>query len=115
MRGVRNYQIRKESFEDMREAGRYSRSLEITFRDKTGEHTHKIGPGYSDDIDVYREGSEIYILSRNHNLGYFGLEIFEGSEKVGDMFVESHQVKDILGRDDLAPFNAIKRMAEYIQ
>ena len=115
MRGIRNYQIRKELFEDMHHAGRYNRSLEITFRDKTGEHTHKIGAGYSDDIDVYREGTLTYVLSRNHNLGYFGLEIFEGSEKVGDMFVEAHQVKETIGRDDLAPFTVVKRMAEYIQ
>jgi len=115
VRRLHNYTIKKESFEDMREAGRYNRSLEITFRDRTGVHTHKLSTGYSDDIDVYREGSETYVLSQNQGLGYFGLEVFEGSDKVGDMFVESHQVKDVLGRDDLAPFNAIKRMREYIQ
>jgi len=115
MRRIHNYKIRKESFEDMQSAGRWNPSLEITFRDKAGEHAHKIGAGHSDTLDVYREGSATYILSHNHGLGYFGLEVFNGSEKAGDMFIESHHVKDILGRDDLAPFNTIKRMAEYIQ
>ena len=115
MRRIHNYQIRKESFEDMCKTGRYNRSLEITFRDKTGVHTHKLSAGHSDVLDVYRDGTETYVLSHNESLGYFGLEVFEGSQKTGDMFVESHQVKDILGRDDLASFNAIKRMREYIQ
>ena len=115
MRRIYNYQIRKESFEDMRKAGRYNRSLEITFRDRTGVHTHKLGAGYSDVLDVYRDGTETYVLSHNESLGYFGLEVFEGDQKTGDMFVESHHVQDILGRDDLASFNAIKRMREYIQ
>lgn len=115
MRRIYNYRFRKESFEDMHKAGRWNPALEITFRDKSGEHTVKIGAGHSDVIDVYREGSYTYVLSHHEGLGYFGLEVFDGAEKVGDMFVESHQVKDTIGRDDLVPFNAIKRMAEYIQ
>jgi len=115
MRRVVNYKIRKEPFEKQLAAGRYNPALEITFRDRTGEHTHTIGAGHSDDIDVFREGSFTYVLCRNFGLGYFGLEVFQGSEKVGDMLIESHQVKRTIGRDDLAPFNAIKRMAEYIQ
>ena len=115
MRRVHNYQIRKESFEDMCKARRYNRSLEITFRDRTGVHTHKLGAGHSDILDVYRDGTETYVLSHNEGLGYFGLEVFEGNQKTGDIFVESHQVKDLLGNETLAPFNAIKRMREYIQ
>ena len=80
-----------------------------------GCHTHKIGAGYSDDICMYREGGVTYVLSHNHGLGYFGLEIFEGSDKAGDIFIENHQVKETIGRDDLAPFNTIKQMAAYIQ
>jgi hypothetical protein len=43
-----------------------------------------------------------------------GLEIFEGAEKQGEIFLQEEQVKDVLGRDDLAPFNAIKRLREHI-
>jgi hypothetical protein len=112
---VTRFSIGKESIEDMSKAKRFNRCLEITFHDRTGIHTHKISAGYSDEIHAYREGTITYILSHNHGLGYFGLEVFEGSDKIGDIFIENYQVKETIGRDDLAPFNTIKRMAAYIQ
>ena len=114
MRRVRRYGIQKETHPDMLHAGRYNPCLEITYRDRSGRHTHKLSAGYWDDIDVYRDGSETYILSCNPKLGYIGLEVFEGPDKTGDIFVQEEQVKDVLGRDDLAPFNAIKRLREHI-
>ncbi len=115
MRRLHNYRIRKESYEDMCKAERWNPCLEITFQDRAGVHTHKLSAGHCDVLDVYRDGTETYVLSHNERLGYFGLEVFEGAKKAGDMFVESHQVRDILGSETLAPFNAIKRMREYIE
>jgi len=114
VRKVTNYNISKESFGDMCKAKRFNPCLEITFRDRTGKHTHKLSAGYSDIIHVYREHEETFVLSENSGLGYVGLEVFNGSEKAGDIFLESHQVKEILCRDDLAPFTAIRRLGEYI-
>ena len=114
MRRINNFTIDKESTEDMVNAGRFNPSLEITFRDKTGKHTHKLSVGYSDVLDVYREGLETYILSTNSRFGYIGLEIFEGADKSGDIFLERHHVKEVLGRDDLALFTIIKRLKNYI-
>ena len=114
MRRVHRFSIRKEDLFDMLHAGRYHPCLEITYRDRFGKHTHKLSVGYCDDIDVYRSGSETYVLTSNTSLGYFGLEVFDGPDKTGEMFVESEQVEAVLGRDDLAPFNAIKRLREYI-
>ena len=111
-----NFQLSKESFEDMSRAGRFNRSLEITFRDRTGVHTHKISAGYSDDIEVYREHSITYVLSQNRALPYIGLEAFEGSAKVGDLFLQEGQVEEALGAKgcDLAPFTIIRRLSEYV-
>lgn len=114
MRRIHNFRINKESIEDMLHAGRFNPSLEITFRDMSGQHTHKISAGYGDDLDIYREGTETYVLSSNSKLGYIGLEIFEGADKAGAIFLEEHQVKEVLGREDLAPFNTIKRLREHI-
>ena len=114
MRRIRNYSISKENTEDMIQAKRFNPCLKITFRDRSGQHTHKLSAGYDDDLDVYREGSETYILTTNPRLGYIGLEVFKGADKTGEIFVEEHQVKETIGRDDLAPFNAIKRLREYI-
>ena len=114
MRRIYNYSIGKESIEDMIQAKRFNSCLEITFRDRSGQHTHKLSAGYDDDLDVYREGTETYILTTNSRLGYVGLEIFEGPDKTGEFFLEEHQIKETLGRKDLAPFTAIKRLREYI-
>ena len=114
MRRIRNYSIDKESTEDMIRAKRFNPSLEITFRDRSGLHTHKLSAGLDDDLYVYREGAETLVLSTNSKLGYIGLEVFAGADKTGEIFVEEYQVKEILGCKDLAPFNTIKRLREHI-
>jgi hypothetical protein len=111
---INNYSIAKESFWDMLHEKRFNPCIEITFRDRSGKHTHKLSAGYSDDIDVYRDDLDTFILSRNSRLGYVGLEVFEGADKVGEIFLENHQVKEVLECEDLAPVNAIKRLLEYI-
>jgi len=114
MRKIHRYSIGKESTEDMIRAKRFNPCLEITFRDRSGQHTHKLSAGSDDDLDVYREGPETYILTTNPRLGYVGLEVFKGPDKTGEIFVVEHQVIETLGREDLAPFNAIKRLREHI-
>jgi hypothetical protein len=114
MRKIHNYRISKEDFWEMLHAKRHNPCLVITFRDKSGTYAHKLSAGYWDDIDVYREGMETYVLSTNSRLDYVGLEIFEGPEKQGSIFLQGDQIKEALGRDDLAPFNAIKRLREHI-
>ena len=114
MRRIHRYSIGKESTEDMIRAKRFKPSLEITFRDRSGQHTHKLTAGSDDDLDVYREGPETLVLATNSRLGYIGLEVFEGPNKTGEIFVEEHLVIETLGREDLAPFNAIKRLRKHI-
>ena len=114
MRKVNNYTIQKESFENMNNAGRWNPCLEITFRDRTGNHTHKLGAGHQDDIHVYREYGITFILTTNPYLGYVGLEVFEGSEQAGDLFLEYHNLVEVLGRCDLAPFTMIRRLRNHI-
>lgn len=114
MRRIHNYTVSKESFEDMIKANRFNPSLEILFRDKAGKHVHKISAGYDDVIHVYRENADTFILSLNPGLGYVGLEVLDGSEKTGRIFLQGDQVKEILGRDGLVPFTIIKRLKDYI-
>ena len=114
MHRVINFKTSKESTGDMIKAGRFNTCLKITFRNRFGRHTHKLSAGTDDVLDVYREGKETFVLSTNSRLDYSGLEIFEGSEKKGHIFIQGHQVKDVLGSDDLAPFNTIKRLMEHI-
>ena len=114
MRRIHNYTVSKESFDDMIKANRFNPSLEIVFRDKKGKHVGKISAGYDDVIHVYREDADTFILSLNPGLGYVGLEVLEGSEKAGSLFLQGDQVKEILGRDNLAPLTIIKRLKNYV-
>ena len=114
MRRITNFQIQKESFEDACRARRFNPSLQITFRDRTGMHTHKISAGYSDELDVFREDGVTYVLARNNALPYVGLEAFQGHEKVGDLFLQEGQVNEVLGRSNLASVTIIKLLQPYL-
>lgn len=114
MKRVKTCQVREEPIEDARREGRYHPSLEITFRDKTGPHTHRISAGHSDEIHVYREDGVTYVLARNDRLPCIGIEAFQGQDKVGELFLQEGQVQETLGRDDLASFTIIKRLQEYL-
>ena len=115
MRKIHNYRISKEDFWEMLHAKRHNPCLVITFKDKSGSHTHTLSAGYQDDIDVYREGKETFVLSRNPRLEYVGLEVFEGAEKQGSIFLQGYQVKEVLKGENLAPFNALKLLKNLIE
>jgi len=115
---VKNYSIKKESIEDMVKGKRFNPSLEITFTDKTGTYTHKIGAGNSDYKDVYRENGITYLLTRNYGLSYVGLEVFKGNDKLGDIFLQSDwDIDEFLGKNGIekAPYNIIKILDQYIE
>lgn len=114
MRKVINYVISKESIEDMMKAGRFNQCLEIIFWDRSGKHKHKISAGYGDQIYVYREQGETFVVLQNRGLGYIGLETFKGDEALGEIFLEDHQVKEVLGKDGLAPFTIIRKLRGYV-
>ena len=77
-------------------------------------HHHKLSAGYDDDIYVYREHQQTFILTQNPRLGYVGLEVFEADAKSADIFLEAHQVIEVLARDDLAPFTMIRRLLDHL-
>jgi hypothetical protein len=110
-----NYKLTKEPYEEMNEAGRFNPCLEITFRDKKGMHKHKISAGYSDEIYVFRECDETYVLIQNTKLGYVGLEVFEGDDKVGDIFLQGEETGEVLGDDILSGYAIVKLLKEHIQ
>ena len=117
MRRIRNYMIKQESIGDMVKYGRFNPSPEFTFRDKTGVYTHKIGAGTADYKDVYRKHGVTYLLTRNYRLGYVGLEVFKGSENLGEIFLQiDYELDEILGKNGIrkAAYNIIKILDQYI-
>lgn len=114
MKSVKNYSIKKEPIDEMIASGRFNPSLEIVFQDRCGTHRHKLFAGYSDDIHVYREAGLTCILSINNRIGYIGLEVFDGSQPAGDIFLQGGQILETLGRNDLSPFTIIRRLMVFI-
>jgi len=114
MRRITNYRIQKESMEAMVKAQRYHPALEIQIRDRTGTHTHTLSAGYDDVLHVYREGQETYVLSLNPRMGYVGLQVFDGSDEIGGIFLQEGQVEESIGSLDLAPYTIIRRLREYV-
>jgi hypothetical protein len=114
MRRINNYSIFKETTEEMIAGGRFNPCLKITFIDRSGRHTHNVGSGYADDIHAYRNAELTCVLSVNERLGYVGLEVFNGEDAVGDIFLQGDQVTETLGRIDLAPFTIIRKLMESI-
>ena len=114
MKRVKNHCISKESTDEMIAAGRFNPSLEIVFQDRCGIHRHKLSAGYSDNLHVYREGSLTCVLSVNNRMGYVGMEVFDGNQPAGDIFLQGNQVLESLGRNDLSPFTIIRRLMSFI-
>ena len=117
MRTIHNYTTESETFEAQCGAGRYNPATELTYRDKTGKHTVTIGAGTSDDLHLFRDGDHTYLLTINNRLDYVGVEVYSGSDMVGDMFLQAdHEVESVLGRNglDKSPMWIVKTMANHI-
>ncbi len=114
MQHVKNYTIGKESIDDMITVGRFNPSLEITFQDSTGRHTHKISAGYGDEIGVYQDNDETYVISQSPGLSYVGLQVFVGPDIIGEIFVSDHEMAAVIGETDPPEHTLIQRLREYI-
>jgi len=114
MRKLKKYSIRIEPIEDMLNARRFSPCLQITFRDNTGEYTHKIQAGRDDDIYVYQQGDQTFVLNKNKNLGYVGLEVFCNSEWVGNIFLNEFRFEEEFNGNEFSAITLIRRLSEYI-
>ena len=114
MQLAKHYSISKESTDDMIDAGRFNPSLVITFQDGTGRHTHKISAGYGDEIGVYQENDETYVINQSPGLSYVGLQVFTGPDIIGEVFVADHEMAAIFGESDPEEHTLIERLREYI-
>lgn len=104
-----------EDSDRQRQAGRYNPAREISYKIPSMfcHQTVTIGAGTSDELDVFYEGSRLYVLSTNHSLEYIGLEVFEEDDKITSTFCDSStpNIEYLLG---LSSIWAAKRMANWI-
>jgi hypothetical protein len=90
----------------------------LIYRDRGGIHRVTLDAGRADDLHVFREGNETFVLSLNHRLDYAGLQIFDtDGDEIGNIFASvDYEIKEMIGRRglDYDPMTIAKRLAEYI-
>lgn len=69
---IHAYQIIKESFSEMTAAGRYNQGLQL--HRKGVKYT--LASGYNDDIYVWEDNANIFVLNIRPTLSYIGLEVY---------------------------------------
>ncbi|MCK5089491.1 MAG: hypothetical protein KAQ88_05875 [Hyphomicrobiaceae bacterium] len=112
MRRFWAWQTAPEDYESQREAGRYNPALELQYCTDQN-YIVTLGAGNADEIDVFTEGSLLYVLSTNQGLSYCGMQVFEAGEEVGETFIDSSadQCDYLLG---LTPIWRAKRLADWM-
>lgn len=106
-----DYSIRKETVNEVVAAGRFNAALVIRFSDKSGTQEHVLSSGYRDVLEVFRNRQTTYVVMVNYNLEYAGLEVFEGGEKIDDLFFSERDNYTQLTRGRaLLPATILKKM-----
>ncbi len=78
-----------------------------------------IAAGRSDQIHVFKEEAQLFVLSINYRFEYAGLEVFDATtgEEQESIFVDSEwNLKSYFGNNwrDAAPMNIVKKFREYM-
>lgn len=77
-----------------------------------------LSAGYSDTIQIYRNGNSLLILITNRQLGYVGLDEVDcmDGDIIRTVFLEEHQIKEAIGKRwlQMKPETLIKRLSEYL-
>ena len=110
------YTLSSETTEEQFAAKRHNPATVCQFRDHTGIHRVVLGSGDNDYINMYREGGLTFIVNRNYQLGYVGMNVFEGDDCIGDIFLQStEKVDELLGRGgiDKSGWWIAKTLADY--
>lgn len=85
------------------------------------EYCHLMIPltaGYSDTVQIYRNGNSMLILTTNNRLGYIGLDevdLLDG-DIIGTVFLEECQIKECIGNrwHQMKPETVIRRLLAYL-
>jgi len=95
--------------------GRYSRYSHSKIEIKG--HVLDVGFGTGDDVEVFTQGGEIYVLSTNERLDYAALKVFDRNlDEVGEVFIDGYwKLQDIHPRFwDLTGNTQAKLLDQYI-
>jgi hypothetical protein len=77
-----------------------------------------LSAGYSDTIQIYRNGNSLLILITNMQLGYVGLDEVDclDGDIIGTVFMQENQLKDSVSKNWhlMKPETLIKRLTAYL-
>lgn len=76
MRAITEYKLGTESDERRLKRGRCNDALVLIVTYKRRKYIAEISSGHGDDIDFWRDGDELIVLSVNRQMYYCGFEVF---------------------------------------
>ncbi len=97
MKTVKNYTIRQSTRQDLNDLNNtipyYNNPLLLEYNNKK----FVIDSGTSDNIDIFKEGNCIYVLSSNYMLNYAGLTMcnLNCNEFAGEIFFDDNNMYDL--------------------
>jgi len=102
-------------------AGRYHPARQVVIETPKYRLIVPISAGGSDDVEVYREGSDYWIVTVNSSLGYAGLETVSADPTAlangRSVFLQhDHEIAEILGPrgTDLHVRTIARRLSAYL-
>lgn len=77
-----------------------------------------LSAGYSDTIQIYRNGNSLLVLITNNQIGYVGLDEVDclDGDIIGTVFMQEYQLKESVSRNWhlMKPVTLIKRLTAYL-
>jgi hypothetical protein len=106
--------IRKMTWEEQREAGLFNPGLMMEYCDLL----IPLSAGYSDTVEIYRNGNSLMILTVNTDIEYVSLDEVDclDGETIRSVFLESSHIVEGIGNRwlQMKPETSIKRLSEYL-
>jgi hypothetical protein len=106
--------IRKMTWEETREAGLQNAGLILEYCSLK----IPLSAGYSDTVEIYRNGNSLMILTTNRQLGYVGLDEVDclDGETIGSVFLEGYHIAESIGSRwyQMKADTLVKRLSEYL-
>ena len=110
MKRLYDFTVEEESVEEMLKAGRIMPYLRVTFQVTGNQYSVLIPAGIKDNIYIFKQGEEVFILARNSKHESIVFEIFTNGERTGGVYLRGEKLKEILGKRDLPATTIIKRL-----
>ena len=109
-----NVQIRTMTLEEQRHYNLHNKGLMLDYLNQT----YLLNAGTRDDIEVWKQGAGLYVLTMNSYCGYIGLDAYmpNESEPINSVFLQDYEAEELLGSrwKDLSTRTIALRLMEYL-